>query len=305
MIKIRNKTAYALAAGLLATTGLSAQTNDAGITEQDLLMALIATMIVISLVALLLVFTILTLVRQKRAALATDGETAAAGATAGFSWKKLGQQLTDAVPVARESEIDMGHDYDGIRELDNNLPPWWKYGFYVSIVFAFLYIGYYHIFNDWSSLGEYEVAMAEHEEIRSAYLARQADMVNEETVTVLADASALSAGKKIFQANCVACHAADGGGNAIGPNLTDEYWLHGGSVNNVFTTIKYGVIEKGMTPWQDLLKPVEMQQVSSYILSELQGSTPAAPKAPQGELYVPAEEADTAIDSVSIALNDN
>lgn len=302
MIKIRNKTAYALAAGLLATTGLSAQTNDAGITEQDLLMALIATMIVISLVALLLVFTILTLVRQKRAALAADGETAAA--TSGFSWKKLGQQLTDAVPVAREAEIDMGHDYDGIRELDNNLPPWWKYGFYVSIVFAFLYIGYYHIFNDWSSLGEYEVAMAEHEEIRSAYLARQADMVNEETVTVLADASALTAGKKIFQANCVACHAADGGGNAIGPNLTDEYWLHGGSVNNVFTTIKYGVIEKGMTPWQDLLKPVEMQQVASYILSELQGSTPAAPKAPQGELYVPAEEADTAIDSVSIAFND-
>lgn len=304
MIQIRNKTAYALAAGLLATTGLSAQTNDSGITEQDLLMALIATMIVISLVALLLVFTILTLVRQKRAALAADGETAAAGATAGFSWKKLGQRLTDAVPVARESEIDMGHDYDGIRELDNNLPPWWKYSFYASIVFAFLYLGYYEIFGDWSSEQEYITAMDEHEEIRSAYLARQADMVNEETVTVLADASALSAGKKIFQANCVACHAADGGGNAIGPNLTDEYWLHGGSVNNVFTTIKYGVIEKGMTPWQDLLKPVEMQQVSSYILSELQGSTPAAPKAPQGELYVPAEEADTAIDSVSIALND-
>ena len=304
MIQIRNKTAYALAAGLLATTGLSAQTNDSGITEQDLLMALIATMIVISLVALLLVFTILTLVRQKRAALAADGETAAAGATAGFSWKKLGQRLTDAVPVARESEIDMGHDYDGIRELDNNLPPWWKYSFYASIVFAFLYLGYYEIFGDWSSEQEYITAMDEHEEIRSAYLARQADMVNEETVTVLADASALSAGKKIFQANCVACHAADGGGNAIGPNLTDEYWLHGGSVNNVFTTIKYGVIEKGMTPWQDLLKPVEMQQVSSYILSELQGSTPAAPKAPQGELYVPAEEADTVIDSVSIALND-
>lgn len=305
MIKIRNKTAFALVAGLLATTGLSAQTNDAGITEQDLLMALIATMIVISLVALLLVFTILTLVRQKRAALAADGETAAAGATAGFSWKKLGQQLTDAVPVARESEIDMGHDYDGIRELDNNLPPWWKYGFYVSIVFSFLYIGYYHIFNDWSSLGEYEVAMAEHEEIRSAYLARQADMVNEETVTVLTDATALAAGKKIFQTNCVACHATDGGGNAIGPNLTDEYWLHGGSVNNVFSTIKYGVIEKGMTPWQDQLKPTEMQQVASYILAELQGSTPAEPKAPQGELYVPAEEADTAVDSVSIALNDN
>ncbi len=304
MIKIRNKTAFALVAGLLATTGLSAQTNDAGITEQDLLMALIATMIVISLVALLLVFTILTLVRQKRAALAADGETAAVAAT-GFSWKKLGQQLTDAVPVARESEIDMGHDYDGIRELDNNLPPWWKYGFYVSIVFAFLYIGYYHIFNDWSSLGEYEVAMAEHEEIRSAYLARQADMVNEETVTVLTDATALAAGKKIFQTNCVACHAADGGGNAIGPNLTDEYWLHGGSVNNVFSTIKYGVIEKGMTPWQDQLKPTEMQQVASYILAELQGSTPAEPKAPQGELYVPAEEPDTAVDSVSIALNDN
>lgn len=305
MIKIRNKTAYALAAGLLATTGLSAQTNDSGVTEQDLLMALIATMIVISLVALLLVFTILTLVRQKKAALAADGETAAVAASSGFSWKKLGQKLTDAVPVAREAEIDMGHDYDGIRELDNNLPPWWKYGFYVSIVFACFYLGYYEIFGDWSSEQEYITAMDEHEEIRSAYLARQADMVNEETVTILADASTLAAGKKIFQTNCVACHAADGGGNAIGPNLTDEYWLHGGSINNVFTTIKYGVIEKGMTPWQDVLKPTEIQQVASYILSELQGSTPAAPKAPQGELYVPAEEADTEVDSVSIALNDN
>lgn len=305
MIKIRNKTAYALAAGLLATTGLSAQTNDSGVTEQDLLMALIATMIVISLVALVLVFTILTLVRQKKAALAADGETAAAGASAGFSWKKFGQRLTDAVPVARESEIDMGHDYDGIRELDNNLPPWWKYGFYASILYSVLYFGYYEVFGDWSSEQEYIAAMDEHEEIRSAYLVRQADMVNEETVTVLADASTLAAGKKIFQANCVACHAADGGGNAIGPNLTDEYWLHGGSVNNVFSTIKYGVIEKGMTPWQDLLKPTEMQQVSSYILSELQGSTPAAPKAPQGELYVPTVESEVPVDTVSIALNDN
>lgn len=291
-----------MAAGLLVSTGLSAQSTDSGLTEQDLLMALITTMVVISLVALLLVFTILTLVRQKKAARAGEGETAE---VPGFSWKKLGEKLTDAVPVAREAEIDMGHDYDGIRELDNNLPPWWKYGFYVSIVFALCYFGYYQVFGDWSSEQEYIAAMEEHAEIRSAYLARQANMVDEETVTLLSDATALAAGQKIFKTNCTACHAADGGGNAIGPNLTDEYWLHGGSVKNVFTTIKYGVIEKGMTPWQDQLKPTEIQQVASYILSELQGSTPAAPKDPQGERYMPVEETETIPDSVALSLNDH
>lgn len=303
MRKIQYKSALVLAAGLLAFTGLSAQT-EAGITQQDLLMVLVTTMIVISLVALLLVFTILMIVRQRKEAVETSeetvAETSAETGPARFSWAWINQKLTDAVPVAKESSIDMGHDYDGIRELDNNLPPWWKYGFYVSILFAVVYIGYYHVFNDWSSEQEYVVAMEEHEAIRAAYLARQADMVNEESVTILADASALSSGKTIFQTNCVPCHATDGGGNAIGPNLTDEYWLHGGSVSDVFSTIKYGVIEKGMTPWQDILKPAEIQQVTSYILAELQGSTPAAPKEPQGELYVPEE---APVDSTTIAYN--
>ena len=184
----------------------------------------------------------------------------------------------------------MGHNYDGIRELDNNLPPWWKYGFYASIVFAVLYFGYYQMFSDWSSEQEYVAAMQEHKEVRAAYLARQVDMVNEESVTLLSDAAGIAAGKTIFQANCVACHGADGGGNAIGPNLTDQYWIHGGDIKDLFRTIKYGVPEKGMISWQAQLRPTEMQRVASYILT-FQGTNPPNAKEPQGELYVKPEGA--------------
>ncbi len=308
MTIFKHKTLTALAAFLLTTVGASAQDAQGGVSEQDLLLALITTMIVVSLVSLLLVFTIMVLVRQKRAEqTATTEERAteevAETATPAFSWTWIKDKLTDAVPVEKENSIDMGHNYDGIRELDNNLPPWWKYGFYLSILFAVLYLGYYHVFSDWSSEQEYVAAMEEHQEIRSAYLARQADMVNEESVSILADATALNAGKQIYQTNCTPCHGADGGGNAIGPNLADEYWIHGGSIKDVFSTIKYGVIEKGMTPWQDILKPLEMQQVASYIMEEIQGSTPADPKEPQGELYAPSEEdAAEPADSTSVAM---
>jgi cytochrome c oxidase cbb3-type subunit 3 len=124
-----------------------------------------------------------------------------------------------------------------------------------------------------------------------AYLATTADLVDENTVVALTEAPALEAGNKIFQANCAACHAADGGGT-VGPNLTDVYWKHGGSVNDIFKTIKYGVLDKGMISWKDALSPLQMQQVTSYILS-LQGTTPASPKAPEGEEYKPAAAAST------------
>src|SRR5690606_11672795 len=130
---------------------------------------------------------------------------------------------------------------------------------------------------------EFQIEMAQAEKEKAQYLATQDEMVDETTVTLLLDPSDLEAGKKLFNTNCVLCHMEDMGGG-IGPNLVDEYWIHGGSVKDVFSVIKYGVREKGMVPWKDDLSPKQIAQVASYILS-MQGTTPANPKEPQGELY--------------------
>ncbi len=176
------------------------------------------------------------------------------------------------------------HSYDGIQELDNFMPPWLQYVFIGTVVFAIGYYANYTVFGfGMTGVEEYE------EELRIEAIAAEsrsltADASIDETNVTLDDSGpALSAGKTIFEANCAACHAIDGGGG-VGPNLTDKYWLHGGDIKDVFTVVKYGVIEKGMVPWEDQLNPKEIQEVSSYILS-LQGTTPAAPKDPQGELY--------------------
>ncbi len=214
-------------------------------------------------------------------------------------WQRFSRKMTDVVPVAQEKDILLEHSYDGIRELDNNLPPWWLYGFYVSIAFGIFYIIFFH-FSPYakSSTQEYEIEMAEAAVQVENYLSTQADAIDETNVTFLTDEASLSAGKEIFNVQCIACHLEHGGGNefSVGPNLTDEYWVHGGSIKDVFTTVKYGVPEKGMIAWNTQLRPVEMHQVSSYILS-LQGTNPPGAKAPQGELYVPGSEA--TVDSVS------
>jgi cytochrome c oxidase cbb3-type subunit 3 len=196
------------------------------------------------------------------------------------------QKLQDSKPIEEESEIELDHDYDGIKELDNNLPPWWLYGFYLSIVFAVIYLGRYEVFQTApSQIEEYEIAMAEGEKQRAEYLLTAADLVDENSVELITEESKLQEGAKIYATSCAVCHAADGGGT-VGPNLVDEYWIHGGDIKDVFATIKYGVPDKGMIPWQDQLSPAKMQAVASYILS-LQGTTPAAPKEPQGDKYVP------------------
>lgn len=210
--------------------------------------------------------------------------------------KSLMAVLTDAKPIEREAEIMLDHDYDGIHELDNNLPPWWVWGFYISIAYAVVYLVLFHVTGTAPHSGEeYAQEMAAAEEQVQTYLATSANAVDENSVTMLVDASALAAGKKIWDANCVACHAADGGGT-VGPNLTDEYWIHGGGIQNIFKTIKYGVTAKGMIAWQDQLGPLKMQQVASYVLS-LQGTTPAAPKDPEGEIWVEEAEAATTDES--------
>jgi len=221
-------------------------------------------------------------------------------------WRKAYKNLLDKKPVENEGEIILDHDYDGIRELDNNLPPWWLYGFYATIIIAFAYMFNYHVFGGASQTEEYLTEVAEAQEAVEEYKKNAKGLLTANSVELLTEESDISAGKSIFAANCVACHKEDAGGG-IGPNLTDPYWILGGGIKNVFSTISEGGRPgKGMVAWKTNLKPDEIAQVSSYVLS-LQGTTPADPKGPEGELYVdpdaPVEEVKVEIqDSTSIEL---
>lgn len=209
-------------------------------------------------------------------------------------------KFNNAASVEREQDILLDHNYDGIQELDNSLPPWWKYGFYVTIVVAVIYVYRFHISHDGpSQTEEYATEMAQGEEDKAAYLAKSANNVDENSVVMLKDAGELAGGKELFVKSCAACHLADGGG-VVGPNLTDDYWLHGGSIKDVFKSIKYGWQDKGMKSWKDDFSPKQIQQLASFIKS-LKGTHPAAPKAPQGELY--NETVPAAADSVKGKLS--
>ncbi|WP_405382811.1 cbb3-type cytochrome c oxidase N-terminal domain-containing protein [Maribacter sp. LLG6340-A2] len=231
-----------------------------------------------------------------------------------WTWgKKMYSKMLGSKPIESEEEIILDHNYDGIRELDNNLPPWWVYLFYASIVFGVIYLARFHVFNDYDQDLEYEQEVAAAQLEIEAYKKTAKGLVDANTVELLTDAADLSAGKGIFEGNCVACHMADGGGG-IGPNLTDQNWILGGGIKNVFNTISEGGRDgKGMIAWKQNLKPAEIAQVASYVLS-FQGTTPANPKAPEGDIWVdpnaPEVEnpVDTAapeveIDSASVTMN--
>ena len=203
--------------------------------------------------------------------------------------KRFNKKAWNITPIEQEKDIMLDHDYDGIKELNNHLPPWWLAMFYGCIVIGVVYFSYYHVFSYGDSqIEEYEKQMESGEKAVAEYLATQKNRVDESNVELLADAGDLAKGKKIFEEKCFACHGKSGEGG-IGPNLTDEYWVHGGSIKNVFRTVKYGVSGKGMQAWKDQLRPLEMQEVSSYILS-LQGTNPPNAKEPEGELYTLALE---------------
>ncbi len=202
--------------------------------------------------------------------------------------KRLYKKLLDSKPVEEEHEIILDHDYDGIKELDNNLPPWWLYGFYFTILFGIVYMVRYHVFDGPDQTTEYEMEVAEAQKAIEAYKLTAKDLVDVNSVVALTESSDLAAGKAIFEQNCVACHKSDGGGG-IGPNLTDPYWILGGGIKNIFRTISEGGRDgKGMISWKQTLKPSEMAQVASYILT-FEGTTPAEPKEAQGNLWVDPE----------------
>ncbi|MCF2876299.1 MULTISPECIES: cbb3-type cytochrome c oxidase N-terminal domain-containing protein [unclassified Tenacibaculum] len=210
-----------------------------------------------------------------------------------WAWaKKLINKWTEAKAVEEEEEIILDHNYDGIKELDNNLPPWWLYMFYATIIFGCVYLVRYHMLGADNQEMEYVQSVEQAKRELAAFRSTSKEaVIDAETVTVLTSESDLNRGKAVYNLNCAACHIADGGGG-IGPNLTDEYWILGGGIKNVFNTITNGGRDgKGMVAWGKTLKPKDIQKVASYIL-KFQGTTPAKPKAPQGEKYV--EEGTTA-----------
>ncbi len=213
--------------------------------------------------------------------------------------KTILDKLNDTVELEREEDIMLEHDYDGIRELDNNLPPWWKYGFYLTILVAVIYMINYHITKS-SPLQaeEYTLSVKKAEAEIAEYMKTSANNVDENTVKMLSDKSDISAGTDLFVANCAACHGKLGEGT-VGPNLTDDYWLHGGSVKDIFKTIKYGWPDKGMKSWKDDFSPIQIAQITSFIRT-LKGTNPPKPKDKQGELYT---EETVAGDSTAVATD--
>jgi len=197
--------------------------------------------------------------------------------------QKIRQFLTRSTPIEKETDILLEHEYDGIRELNNRIPPWFNYLFIATIIFAVIYFFDYEIFKSSpSQIQEYNMEI-QAASLQKEELMKTGSFLDENSVTVLDDIASLNKGKEIFTTNCVACHRPDAGG-LVGPNLTDDYWIHGGGIKNIFKTITNGVPEKGMISWKSQLNPKQIQEVGSYIIS-LYGTNPVNPKPPEGEKY--------------------
>ena len=217
-------------------------------------------------------------------------------------YKKVANFFIQPQQQEDEGELLLHHDYDGIKELDNNLPPWWVYLFYACIIFSVVYLVRFEIMGADNQETELKKEMAQAQIDIAEYKKTAPDLMDENSVTLLTDAANLAAGKAIYTTNCVACHRADAGGQ-IGPNLTDDQWILGGGIKNVFHTLVNGGRDgKGMISWKGTLKPKQMQEVASYILS-LKGTNPKDPKAPEGEVWVDPSSATT--DVVTAAVPDS
>jgi len=211
-------------------------------------------------------------------------------------WHKLDKHFfTKAISLDHEADLLLDHDYDGIKELDNALPPWWKYGFYITILIAVFYLLKFEVWHTgMNPTEEYKEEMTAAKIQTEAYLASAKENVDENSV-VLMDAAGAAAGKALFAKTCAPCHLAEGQG-LVGPNLTDDYWIHGGSIKDIFKTIKYGYPDKGMQSWKNTYSSIEIEELDTYIKT-LRGTHPPNPKAPQGDLY---KEVAASIDSAAI-----
>ncbi len=214
----------------------------------------------------------------------------------------------------------LDHEYDGIRELDNDLPRWWLWLFVLTVIWGVLYLVYYHVLGVGYLSGDeylremnpnYARVEGRHDRLLGilpeyhspfydpvrdqlvsepqarptmAYV-EQSRETDTSTYIALTDEGAIKAGLTIFQTKCATCHGKLGEGG-IGPNLTDDYWLHGAGISNIYKTVKYGVPAKGMLSWRLEMPPQQMLQVASFVMT-MHGSNPPNAKAPQGELVKP------------------
>ncbi|MGV9004044.1 cbb3-type cytochrome c oxidase N-terminal domain-containing protein [Flavobacterium sp.] len=214
--------------------------------------------------------------------------------------KSLLQKFTRSKSMEQESDIMLDHDYDGIKELDNVLPPWWVNLFIATAIFAVVYMFRFHVMNDYTQEQEFqqEVELANIEIAKHKLLSPKVEVTFND-VTLLTDDASLAKGKEIFTNACAACHKPDGGG-IVGPNLTDEFWINGGGIKNVFKLIAEGSPNNAsMVAWAKTLGTSEVQKVASYVLS-LQGTKPAGAKAAEGEKWV-----ETAVATSSAAVTDS
>ncbi|MBX3748133.1 MAG: c-type cytochrome [Verrucomicrobiae bacterium] len=174
-----------------------------------------------------------------------------------------------------EDPLLLDHEADGIRELDNDLPRWWVWLFYITIAFSVAYMLYYHVLG----IGDLQAAayareMERGDAIKAQALARFEAEVG--SMQPLNDPEVLRRGQQTYATLCAPCHRDDGGG-LVGPNLTDDYWIHGGEFTDTLRVIWDGVPDKGMVAWKGVLQPAEIHAVASYAYT-LRGTDPPNPK---------------------------
>lgn len=288
--KIRRKVSLALTLMLIPFVQTFAQTGTGAVSQEMVLYLTFGLVIAVALLVLLVAVYVLQLLKAFVDQNMSEEQKAAMEDEPSY-FAKLWQSWNDLKPMEKEEDILLDHNYDGIKELDNHLPPWWKGLFYVTIGYAVIYLLVFHVF-DAAPLQEekYEMEMAEAAALRAA---QEEDLVidfDESTVTMTEDAAELADGQQFFERQCAVCHKADGGGLA-GPNLTDKYWKHGGSMSDVYSVIKNGVQGTAMISWESQLNPIRMRNVASYVLS-MQGTNPPGALPPDGDLYEPEMDND-------------
>ncbi|MCK5701298.1 MAG: c-type cytochrome [Cyclobacteriaceae bacterium] len=294
-----------------------AQESDAGSSNLEAM--LIVVLVIVLIVAILILIIGIYLINIMRVILIDQKRQEAKAQGVEYvpeeekSWlSKIMNKATESVPIEEEETVLLDHNYDGIHELDNHLPPWWKWLFYVTIVWGFIYYLVYHVFDALPLMHEeYDIVMEDARVAREEMMALEGNNIDENNVEFSDAAEVLANGKAIYDRECVACHAPEGQG-LIGPNFTDNYYIHGGSINDVFKTIKYGVPQKGMISWQTKLTPSDMRDVGSFIMM-FKGTTPKnppAPKGPEGEEYIPENQNQTGeepveqpTDTLKVAIN--
>lgn len=243
-------------------------------------------LLLIVMLVLLRTFKILTRIILKADGY-TDAEISAEAslqkaAKANKPKRQFWNKVLSLRPLEEEKDMLIEHEYDGIKELDNPTPAWFMVLFYGTIAFAIAYLLIYHVFGIGQlQYDEYKTEVAQAEIVKKQYLSKAANQIDESTVKLVADAGTIKAGEAIFKQNCAACHG-DKAQGVVGPNLTDDYWLHGGNIKAVFKTIKYGFAAKGMPTWEKQLSPKQISDVANYVKS-LHGTNPPNGKEPQGE----------------------